>query len=108
MSVAIFVTLMMFAAVAFAGAGMALAVGRAREVSEAIPDVGMRAVSLLLFGFASICTFVAAGLAGVFAYGGVITWASYVYAAQRVGVFKLYSGDDHRRSDFLQRDPLGR
>lgn len=106
MSQAIIITLMFFAAIGFAGAGVAYAVGRARELSEAEPDLGMRAVTLLLLGFGAVCTYVAVGLTGVFAFGGVISWASYVFSAQRVGVFQIqrvYSGDDPRRSDFLQR-----
>ncbi|MGQ0562625.1 MAG: hypothetical protein ACT443_12215, partial [Gemmatimonadota bacterium] len=99
---------LVFAAIAFAGAGVAHAVARARELAEGDLDIGMRAVCLLLIGFGGICTFVAVGFAGVLAFGSVIAWASYVVAAQRVGVFQLYSGDDHRRSDFLQRNPLGR
>ena len=106
MSHAITITLILFAAAGFAGAGAAYAVGRARELSEAEPDLGMRAVTVLLLSFGGICTFVAVGLTGVFAFGGVIVWASYVFSAQRVGVFEIervYSSDDPRRSDFLQR-----
>jgi hypothetical protein len=102
------ITLMLFALVGFAGAGIALAVGRAHELEECETDFGMRAVAVMLLAFGAVCTFVAIGMAGVFAFGGVVAWASYMFAAQRVGVFQLYSGDDHRRSDFLQRNPLGR
>lgn len=108
MSVAIIITLMSFAAIGFAGAGVAFAVGRARELSEAEVDVGMRAVTLLLFGFGAVCTYVSVGFTGIFAFGGVVAWASYIFSAQRVGVFRLYSADDHRRADFLQRNPLSR
>lgn len=100
------ITLLFLAAVGFAGAGVAYAVGRAREVMEAETDIGMRAVTLLLLSFGVVCALVAVGLSGVFAFGGVIAWASYVFAAQRVGVFEIkrvYSGDDPRRPDFLQR-----
>jgi hypothetical protein len=105
---AIILTLMFFAAIGFAGAGVAFAVGRAREISEAEIDVGMRAVTLLLFAFGAVCTYVAVGFAGVLAFGGVVSWTSYIFSAQRVGVFQLYSADDRRRADFLQRNPLSR
>jgi threonine/homoserine efflux transporter RhtA len=108
LSAAIILTLMFFAAIAFTGAGVAYAVGRARELSEAEVDVGMRAVTLLLFVFGSVCTYVAVGFTGIFAFGGVVAWASYIFSAQRVGVFRLYSADDYRRADFLQRNSLSR
>jgi hypothetical protein len=99
---------MFFAAIAFAGAGVAFAVGRARELSEAETDVGMRAVTALLFGFGAVCMSVATGFSGILAFGGVVAWAAYMFSAQRVGVFRLLAGDDHRRSDFLQGNPLRR
>ena len=108
MSATIVLTLMLFAAIGFAGAGVAFAVGRAREVSEAEIDIGMRAVTIMLFGFGAVCTYVAVGFTGIFAFGGVVAWASYIFSAQRVGVFQLYSADDHRRADFVQRNPLRR
>ena len=108
MAYVIVLTLMLFSVIGYAGAGIALALGRARELEECEPDFGMRVVSAMLLAFGSICTFVAVGLAGVFAFGGVVSWASYMFAAQRVGVFQLYLRDDHRRADFLQRNPLGR
>lgn len=106
MSLAIVITLMLFGALGFAAAGVSYAVARARELAEAETDLGMRAVTVLLLVFGSVCTLVAIGVTGVFAFGGVISWASYVISAQRVGVFQIqrvYSGDDPRRSDFLQR-----
>jgi hypothetical protein len=108
MSQSITVTLMFFATIGFAGAGVAFAVGRARELSEAETDVGMRAVTVLLLAFGAVCAYAAIGVSGVFAFGGVIAWSSYIFSAQRVGVFTLYSSDDHHRSDLLQRDALGR
>lgn len=102
------ITLMLFAVIGYAGAGIAFAVGRAHELEECETDFGMRAVAIMLLAFGAACTFVAIGLTGVLAFGGVVAWSSYMFAAQRVGVFQLYSGDDHRRTDFLQGNPLGR
>jgi hypothetical protein len=83
------IILLLFAAVGFAGAGTAWAVGRAREINEAEADFGMRAVTTLLLIFAVACTIVAAGVIGVLAYGGVIAWFSYVCAAHRLRVFRI-------------------
>ena len=83
------ITLLFFAAVAFAGAGIAFAVARAREFEDERTDVGMRAIAALLLGFGASCTFLAVGLTGVFAFGGVIAWVSYVLTAQRLAVFQL-------------------
>jgi hypothetical protein len=83
------ITLLLFAAVSFAGAGIAYATARAREFAGERTDVGMRAVAALIFGFGGSCTFLAVGLTGVFAFGGVIAWASYVLSAQRLSVFQL-------------------
>lgn len=89
MSAAIVFTLMFFAAIGFSGAGAAFAVARARELEEAESDLGMRAVTLLLFLFGAACGFVAAGLSGICAFGLTVSWFSYVVAAQRIGVFRL-------------------
>ena len=89
MSQAIVILLMLFATVGFAGAGVAYAVARARELAEAENDIGMRSVAVLLFVLAAACTFVALGFSAIFAFGGVISWFSYVVSAQRVGVFWL-------------------
>jgi hypothetical protein len=86
---AVKVVLLMFAALGFAGAGAALAVGRLRELDDGDPDVGMRALALVLTLLSGACTISAAGLMGVIAYGGVIVWCSYVLCAQHVGVFRI-------------------
>ena len=103
MSQVLVFTLLFFGALGFAGAGMAWAVARARELEDGDTDVGMRVVSLLLCLFAAACSYVAAGLVSIFAFGGVIAWFSYVMAAQRVGVFRLvYWSHDPGRTDVLQ------
>jgi hypothetical protein len=81
--------LLIFAAFAFAGAGVAFAMARVRKVTEAQTDLGMQAVALLLCLFGGACTFVAVGVVGIFAFGGVIGWFCYVVAAHRVGVFRI-------------------
>ncbi|HEX6557928.1 MAG TPA: hypothetical protein VF021_00655 [Longimicrobiales bacterium] len=89
MSQAIVFTLMFFAAIGFSGAGAAFAVARARELDEAESDLGMRAVTLLLFLFGASCGYVAAGLSGLCSFGLTVSWFSYVVAAQRIGVFRI-------------------
>jgi fatty acid desaturase len=86
---AVKVLLLLFAALGFAGAGGALAIGRLRELNEGDADVGMRALAFVLALFSATCTISAAGLLGVIAYGGVIVWCSYVLCAQHVGVFRI-------------------
>ena len=86
---AINIILLTFAAAGFAGAGAALAVGRARQLMEGEADFGMRVVAIVLMVFAALCTSEAAGLLGVMAFGSVITWSSYVLSAHRIGVFRI-------------------
>lgn len=92
MSQGITIMLMVFATVGYAGAGIAYAVARAREIEEAEDDIGMRVVAALLAFFAAVCTFIAAGPSGILAFGGVVAWFSYVVTAQHAGVFWLEHG----------------
>ena len=89
MSSTITITLLFFAAVSFAGAGIALAIGRAREIADFTTDIGMRSVATLLLVFGATCAYLSTGFTTVLAFGAVITWASYVMTAQRVGVFEI-------------------
>lgn len=84
--------LLLFALVGFTGAGASLAVSRHRQTVDGESDVGMLAVAVMLFVFGSLCTVVAAGMAGVFAFGAVVLWIAYVATAQRVGLFRVESG----------------
>jgi hypothetical protein len=86
---AVKMALLLFAALGFAGVGAALAVGRHRELEEGDADLGMRSLAFVLAIFSAACTISAAGLMGVLAFGGVITWFSYVICAQRIGVFRV-------------------
>jgi fatty acid desaturase len=86
---AVKIVLLLFAALGFAGAGAALAIGRLRELTEGEADVGMRALAFVLCIFSGACTISAAGYLGVAAFGGVVVWTSYVLCAQHVGVFRV-------------------
>jgi hypothetical protein len=83
------VALLLFAALGFAGAGAALAVGRLRELQEGESDFGMRALGMVLAIFSGACTISAAGFLGIIAFGAVISWFSYVLCAHRIGVFSI-------------------
>jgi hypothetical protein len=81
--------LLIFALVGFAGTGASLAIARQRQLSEGERDLGMVGIAAMLFVFAALCTTVGAGLSGVFAFGGVVMWASYVITAERIGMFRV-------------------
>jgi hypothetical protein len=83
------ILLLFFAALGFAGAGIAFAIGRARELADGYPDLGMRSLAVMLLGFGAACTFLATSLSGVLAVGGVVAWVSYILSAQRIGVFQI-------------------
>ena len=89
MSGTITITLLLFAAVSFAGAGVSLAVGRARELEDFTPDLGMRTVASLLMVFGATCAYLSTGFITILAFGAVIAWVSYVIGAQRIGVFEI-------------------
>jgi len=84
--------LLIFAAVGYAGAGVALAVSRQRKLREGERDLGMVGVATMLSLFAILCTLVAVGFAGVLAFGGVVLWAGYLFMAQRIGLFRIETG----------------
>jgi hypothetical protein len=83
------IALLLFAALGFAGAGAALAVGRLRELQEGDSDFGMRALAVVLAVFSAACTISAAGFLGIVAFGAVVGWFSYVICAHRIGVFSI-------------------
>ena len=108
MSQFVSITLLMFAAIGFTGAGVSYAVARAREMEDGLTDVGMRCVGVLLLSFGGACAFASSGLSGVLAYGGVVAWVSYVFSAQRLGVFRIEDGyirgHDPRSAHIVQGD----
>lgn len=92
MTLGLQIILLMFAAVGFAGTGASLAVARQRVWAEGRHDTGMLGVAGMLFCFGSLCTAVATGFSGIFAFGGVVLWASYVLTAQRLDIFQIQAG----------------
>ncbi len=79
--------LLIFALGGFAAAGAALAVARYRLVSDGERDYGLGAIACMFILFGAMCTIAASGFFGVLAFGGVVTWASYLLMGQRVGLF---------------------
>lgn len=92
MTAGLHLILLIFASVGYAGTGASLAVARNRFAREGERDAGMLGVALMLFLFGVLCTLVSSGLPGVLAYGTVVTWAGYVVAAQRIGMFRIETG----------------
>ncbi len=91
MSQGLQLVLLLFAIVGYGGAGASLAVARHRRLADGERDFGMLAVAAMLFVFGALCTAVGVGLAGVFAFGGIVLWASYVLMAQHMGLFRIES-----------------
>lgn len=83
------VVLLLFGLVGFGGAGAALAVSRCREREQQTADPGMMVVAALLAAFAALCTAIAVEPSGVFAFGGVVAWLSYVLMAQHLQIFRV-------------------
>lgn len=84
--------LLVFALVGYLGAGASFAVARYRKLSEGDSDIGMLGVAVMLLIFGGICTLIGVGFSGVFAFGGVIAWVSYILMAQHIGMFTIETG----------------
>lgn len=84
--------LLIFAGVAFAGAGAALAILRQRSSELGDHDVGLALVVAMLVLFGSLCAILGAGYAAIFGFGGVILWVAYVMTANRIGLFRVEVG----------------
>ncbi|HEX7052208.1 MAG TPA: hypothetical protein VF188_18510 [Longimicrobiales bacterium] len=84
--------LLLFALIGFGGAGASLAVARYRRLEDGARDLGMLGVAGMLLTFGVLCTAVAAGLAGILAFGGVVVWASYALMGQHIGLFRIEVG----------------
>lgn len=107
MSIELGLILLLFAVIGYMGAGAALGVARSRDDGEpgTERDLGMLGVAALLFGFATLCSAVLGGMAAILAIGAVVTWASYLYTAQRVGAFQIecgslssFTAEEHRQA----------
>lgn len=81
--------LLFFALFGYGGAGASLAVARYRSLSDGERDLGMIGVAVMLLLFGALCTLVGVGASGIPAFGGVILWASYMFMAQHLGLFRI-------------------
>ena len=86
------IVLLIFAAVGYGCAGVALAVARQRRLLEGARDLGMLGVAGMLGFFAILCTMVSVGGFGILAFGGVLLWVSYILMAQHIGLFRIEPG----------------
>ena len=87
--------LLIFAGVAFAGAGAALAIMRQRAAEQGERDVGLALVVAMLVLFGALCAILSAGFAAIFGFGGVVMWVAYVMTAHRIGMFRVEVGATH-------------
>jgi hypothetical protein len=71
------------------GAGIALVHLRLHYRAHRTLDPVVLAAALTLAAFGALTTAAAAGVLGVPAFGGVVTWAAYVATAQRSGLFRI-------------------
>ena len=92
MTLGLQIILLLFAVVGFGGTGASLAVARYRRLADGERDLGMLCVAGMLFLFGALCTVVASGFAGVFAFGGVVMLASYLFMARQMGMFEVDAG----------------
>ncbi len=99
------IVLLVFAAVGYAGAGVSLAVSRQRKLTEGARDLGMLGVAAMLFLFAALCTVIGVGVIGVPAFGGVVLWASYLFMAQRIGLFRIEAGGPPSAEEETSEEP---
>ncbi len=93
--------LLAFALVGFGGAGAALAVARQRVTVDGERDLGLAGITLMFLTFGALCTIAASGFFGVIAFGGVVTWASYLLMARHLGLFRI----EARRNRSAEREP---
>ena len=84
--------LLIFAGVAFTGAGAALALMRQRSAEHGEQDLGLASVVVMLVVFGALCAILSAGFGAIFGFGGVVMWASYVLTAHRIGMFRVEVG----------------
>lgn len=81
--------LLLFAGIAFAGAGAALAIMRQRTAEQDERDLGLVSVIMMLVTFGSLCAILSAGFGAIFGFGGVVMWISYILTAHRIGMFRV-------------------
>jgi len=89
MTVWLRIALLLIALATFAAGGAALGVVRMRHLHDGSTDWSMVSVAGALTVVGALCTSAATGLLGIPAFGGVTVWASYIFSAQRMGLFRV-------------------
>lgn len=92
MTAGLILMLLIFAGVAFAGAGAALALMRQRSVELGDHDLGLASVVFMLALFGSLCAILSAGIGAIFGFGGIVMWTAYILTAHRIGMFRVEVG----------------
>lgn len=92
MTAGLILMLLIFAGVAFAGAGAALALMRQRSAEHGDHDLGLASVVFMLALFGSLCAILSAGFGAVFGFGGIVMWTAYILTAHRIGMFRVEVG----------------
>lgn len=92
MTMGLIFMLLLFAGIAFAGAGAALAIMRQRAVEQGERDLGLVSVVAMLVTFGALCAVLSAGPGAVIGFGGVVLWGGYVLTAHRIGMFRVEVG----------------
>ena len=92
MTVGLTLMLLLFAGVAFAGAGAALAIMRQRSAEQGERDLGLMSVVFMLVTFGALCAILSAGFGAIFGFGAVLMWVAYILTAHRIGMFRVEVG----------------
>jgi hypothetical protein len=87
------IVLLLCAALAFGGAGVAIALGRHRCRSFDETNPACDAVAFLLVLFGALCAGFTGGVASVGALMLPVGAAGYAFTAQRLGLFRISTGD---------------
>ncbi len=88
------VILLVCAAAAFAAAGAAAALQRYHVMDAGRNERGLTLIAGLLAVIGALCAGVVTGTSAVAALAVPVAWASYVFTAQRLGLFTIMRHDE--------------
>ena len=92
-SATVAVVLLLCSSISFAGAGAAMALRRHHIVEFGEGEAGFATVATMLILFGALCAGTVSGTAAVVALLVPIATASYAFTAQRLGLFRIVTGD---------------
>ncbi len=93
MTTAVQLALLLCSLIAFVGAGAAVALRRHHELEYGNNEGSFMAVATMLVLFGALCAAMVSGLVAVLALLIPIASASYAYTAQRLGLFRIVTGE---------------